>query len=181
MIDKSSREWEEYTDDQKKLREAVEFIVSTMSDEDKRYYCYTIAYGAGYTRFHFFCTHLIFEDFNLNIDELDISWVLCGKSGICRDSKTNPTTHANGIDYAFLLFITILNSMHLKDLIKIYYAVNGRDIPYSLENIRDMYEGKYRISDEAHELIQKGETVQSICDEALKELDEIESHGGFNL
>ena len=180
MIDKTSKEWNEYTEEQKHLRESVEFIVSTMSDEDKRYYCYTIAHGAGFTRFHFFCTHAIFEDSSLNINEFDIAWILTGKSGICRNSKDSIYGHENGIDYAFLIFVTILNSMNIKDIIKVVYAVNGGDGIWTLEEIRDEFVG-HRISDEAKELIERGETTESICNEAKEEIEEIGMQDGFRV
>lgn len=184
MIDKESREWKEYTDEQKKLREAVEAIVSTMSAEDMRYYCYTIAFGAGETRFLWYCTHVIFEDLNLNINEGDIAWILQGNSGICRTPEngksSNKYDHKDGIDYAFLFFVVMLNSMHLKDILKVFYAVaSGYYERFTLEWIVEEYEDDHRIGDEAKELIAKGETCESIAKEAADELEDIKSHDGF--
>lgn len=186
MIDKESRYWKEYTPEQKKMREAAELIVSNMTRDDQMYYCYTIISGASDTRFRYYCTHIIFDDDNLNIGEFDVSWILTGQCAICETNKDKPdASHRYGIDLAFLMFTVILNQLHLKDILKLYFAVNDGTITrpenyITLEFIRDEYKDIHRISKEAEDLIKEGYTVKKIIKEMLKEVEDICDHDGFN-
>jgi hypothetical protein len=185
-----NKEWSEiYSEKELKIREAVETIVSNMSRDDMMYYCYTIISGAGDTRFRYFCTHVIFDDDNLNISESDISWILKGNSGICRSGGNDSNTHIDGVDYAFLMFVAIMNHLHLKDIIKLYLLVNsgciadaldGHNIDeIDLQKICDTYK-VHRIGKEAHELIQKKVTHMYIAKELIDELTDITTRDGFN-
>lgn len=186
MIDKESQSWKEYTPEQKKMREAAELIVSNMTRDDQMYYCYTVIAGASDTRFRYYCTHVIFDDDNLNINEFDVSWILTGQCAICETNKERPeASHRNGIDLAFLMFTVILNQLHLKDILKLYFAVNDGTLSHpedfiTLESIRDEYKDIHRVSKEAEEIIKEGYTVKKIVEEMRKEIDDIGKHDGFN-
>jgi hypothetical protein len=187
---KKNKEWTDiYSEKELKVREAVETIVSNMSRDDMMYYCYTIISGAGDTRFRYFCTHVIFDDDNLNINESDVKWILKGNSGICRSGGNDSNTYINGIDYAFLLFVVIMTHLHLKDIIKLYLLVNtgylsnaldGQNInEIDLQKICEIYK-EHRISKEARELIQNNVTHRYIAKELIDELEDIDLRGGFN-
>jgi len=189
MIDKESQSWKEYTPEQRKMREAAELIVSNMTRDDQMYYCYTVIAGASDTRFRYYCTHVIFDDDNLNINEFDVDWILTGQCGICETDKNSPdngfTNHRHGIDLAFLMFVVILNQLHLKDILKLYFAVNDGLLSHpedylTLEYIRDHYKDAHRVSKEAEELIKEGYTVKKIIKEMAKEVEDICKHDGFN-
>jgi hypothetical protein len=186
-----NKKWDDgYSVKELKVRKAVEIIVSNMSRDDMMYYCYTIISGAGDTRFRYFCTHVIFDDDNLNINEFDVKWILKGNSGICRSSGDDSNTpHTHGVDYALLIFVVIMTHLHLKDIIKLYLLVNssylsraldGENIDaIDLQNICELYK-EHRISKEAYELIQNKVTHMHIAKELIDELADINSHGGFN-
>jgi len=185
-----NKNWSDiYSTKELKIRRAVETIVSNMSRDDMMYYCYTIISGAGDTRFRYFCTHVIFDDDNLNINEFDIKWILKGNSGICRSGGNDSNTSIDGIDYAFLMFVAIMNHLHLKDIIKLYLLVNSGCIEdildgqtiraIDLQKISESYK-EHRIGKEAHELIQNNVTHMSILKELIDELTDIGIRGGFN-
>jgi len=194
-INEIVKEWKEkykYTDEQIKLRSAVESIVSMMSRDDTMYYCYTLVAGAGDDRFRYFCTHVIFEDDNLNISEADVSWILKGESRICRENKEKPGTYMTGADFAFLIFVVILLHLHLKDILKVYFTVNALYVEdviinhfgvhndlIELDAIAERYKNKHRIADEAKELIEEGYTLEKIVKEVFEECGDIDSNGGF--
>ena len=70
--------------------------------------------------------------------------------------------------------------MHLKDILKVFYAVAPKYYErFSLDEIAEGYKGEHRIGNEAKELIDKGETTESIAKEAIEELRDIEENGGF--
>ena len=187
-----NKKWDDgYSVKELKVRKAVEIIVSNMSRDDMMYYCYTIISGAGDTRFRYFCTHVIFDDDNLNINEFDVKWILKGNSGICRSSGDDSNTlHVDGVDYALLIFVVIMTHLHLKDIIKLYLLVNssylsraldGENIDaIDLQNICETYKEEHRISKEARELIQNNVTHMHIAKELIDELADIDFHGGFN-
>jgi len=186
MIDKESQSWKEYTPEQRKMREAAELIVSNMTRDDQMYYCYTVIAGASDTRFRYYCTHIIFDDDNLDIGEFSVNWILTGQCAICETNKDKPdASNRDGIDLAFLMFVVILNQLHLKDILKLYFAVNDGTLYHpedfiTLESIRDDYKGIHRISKEAEELIKEGYTVKKIIKEMAKEVEDICKHDGFN-
>ena len=186
----NNKKWSEiYSEKELKVREAVETIVSNMSRDDMMYYCYTIISGAGDTRFRYFCTHVIFDDDNLNINESDVKWILKGNSGICRSGGNDSNTHIDGVDYAFLMFVVIMNHLHLKDIIKLYLlvnsgylsdALNGQNIDaIDLQNICEIYK-EHRIAKEARELIKNNITHKYIAKELVDELTDINARDGFN-